>query len=83
MPKLIAHSHSGLSGGGGRLPYTAGRGIIFGLRVDNLVDSGTLPSHEQAVDVIVQYDGPVTEDWPLHIQYLTVGESRRNLYRGY
>ncbi len=78
----IAHTHASLPGSGGRFPYTAGGGIILGVRVNNLVDSDTLPSNGQAVDIIIQYDGPVTSDWAFHLQDLTVGELLRNLYRG-
>lgn len=78
----VAHRHASLSGGGGRLPYSVGGGYIGGLRINNLVSSDTLPSNGQEIEVIVQYDGPVTEEWPYHLEGLTVGELLRNAYRG-
>ena len=77
----IAHTHSGLAGGGGMLSYV-GSDFAIGLNINNLVDSGTLPSNGQAIDVIVQYDGPVTEDWEFHLQNLTVGDLIGNAYDG-
>lgn len=78
----VAHRHASLPGGGGRLPYSEGGGVIGGLRINNVVSGDTLPSNGQEIDIIVQYVGPVTEDWPLHLQDLTVGELLRNGYRG-
>jgi hypothetical protein len=50
--------------------------------VNNVVSGDTLPSHEDLVDFIVQYDGPVTKDWPLHIQSRTAGDLLAELYDG-
>ncbi|MCH7629887.1 MAG: hypothetical protein IH997_14440, partial [Proteobacteria bacterium] len=77
----IAHSHPSLPGGGGLFPYV-GSTFAVGLNINNVVDSGTLPSNGQAIDVIVQYDGPVTEDWEFHLQNLTVGTLIANAYDG-
>lgn len=63
--------------------YTdGGTGIVQSLRLDNIISGGTLPDDGQDIQVIVQYDGPVTEDWPLHIQGVTAGELLRDLYDG-
>jgi hypothetical protein len=55
---------------------------LLKLHVDNFVSGDTLPTDEQAVDVIIRYSGPVDEDWPFHLEGLTVGEFLRNLARG-
>lgn len=62
--------------------YTTIDGVVQTLRLDNFRSGGVLPSDSQDVEVIVQYDGPVTEDWPLHVQDITAGEFLRNAYRG-
>lgn len=78
----IAHAHPSLPDGGGRAPFRAGGGVTFALLVNNVVSGATLPSNGQEIEVIVQYDGPVTEDWRYHLQGLTAGEFLRNGYRG-
>ena len=78
----IAHTHPDLPDGGGKTLYRRGAVVITALQVNNEVSGDTLPADAQAVDVIVQYDGPPTEDWPHYIIDLTVGELLRNLYRG-
>lgn len=78
----LAHTHPSLPSGGGTGWQGEGTGTVLYMRVDNLVSGATLPTDEQEVDIIIQYDGPVSEEWPLHINDLTVGELLRNLYRG-
>jgi hypothetical protein len=87
----IAHRHPSLPGGGGQQPFDSfdalgsivfDRDYISRIRVNNLVSGDTLPSDAQVIEVIVQYDGPVSEAWPLHLRGLTVGELLRNGYRG-
>lgn len=51
-------------------------------RVNNVVSGDTLPSHEDLVDFIVQYAGPVTKEWPRHVSGMTVGELIQELYDG-
>ncbi len=83
----LAFLHPDLPEGGGLPVYLEriddfGIPLVFGLRVNNEVTADTLPSDAQLCDVIVQYDGPPTEDWRHHIQDVTAGELLRDLYRG-
>ena len=78
----IAHDHPDLPDGGGKTLYVRGDYLIFSLEVNNEVTGDALPANLQAIDVIVQYDGPPTDDWPHYLIDLTVGELLRNLYRG-
>lgn len=78
----IAHTHPDLDDGGGQPMYELGGDLIYAIRVNNEISGDTLPADTQQIDMIVLYDGPPTEDWPHHIQGMTVGELLRNLYRG-
>jgi hypothetical protein len=88
----VAARHSGLQLGQMRLLFNISSqgqrtGVSVGTQIDaiginNVVSGGTLPSDQQEIEFIIQYDGPVTEDWRLHLQGLTVGEFLRNGYRG-
>jgi hypothetical protein len=44
--------------------------------------SNTLPTNNQSVEVIVQYIGETSEQWPLHIEEVTAGELIRDIYNG-
>ena len=57
-------------------------GAIRSLLVNNAISGDTLPSDHQICEIIVQYDGPLTDDWRFHLQGVTAGELLRNLYRG-
>lgn len=84
----IAYLHPDLREGGGQQAYRLRQvdGVrsdrIFAVRVNNEVSGDTLPSSGQRIEVIVQYDGPPTEDWRHHIQDINAGELLRDLYRG-
>ncbi len=78
----IAHAHPDLPEGGGQALYERDDITIRRLKVNNEVTGDTLPANAQLIDVIVQYDGPPTEDFPHYIVDVTVGELLRNLYRG-
>jgi hypothetical protein len=60
----------------------SGTGRLQEFSVNNVVSSDTLPDDEDDVDFIVQYDGPVTKDWPLHLSGMTVGELLVDAYDG-
>lgn len=66
----------------GRRAFVEGNGRIVYLVLNNSVSGAALPSDNEEIEVIVQYDGPVSEEWPLHIQDVTVGQLLRALYRG-
>lgn len=74
-------SHSG-AGVDNRTLLTEEDGRLLWLVVNNPVSGATLPTDGQEIEVIVQYDGPPTEEWPLYLEGLTVGELIRDLYRG-
>jgi hypothetical protein len=44
--------------------------------------ANTLPANLDRVEIIVQYIGETSEDWPLHIEEVTAGELIRNIYEG-
>ena len=64
------------------VPYVLRGGKILTVYLNNFVSGDTLPSDQDSVEFVIRYDGPVTEDWPLHLQGLTVGQFLRNAYRG-
>lgn len=66
----------------GKIPFDEGSDVLRYFRMDNYISAETLPNNGQAIEVIIQYDGPVTEDWPLHIQDETVGALLKKLYDG-
>ncbi|MDK1102503.1 MAG: hypothetical protein QGD93_02600 [Actinomycetota bacterium] len=79
----VAHSHPDLAENPNRTAaLRAASGAIQLFGVNNAISGDTLPADNQAIEFIVQYDGPVTEDWRFHLQDLTAGELLRNLYRG-
>lgn len=79
----IAHYHPDLSDITNRTTYLKlTDGALSLVRVNNAISGDTLPSDYQVCQIIVQYDGPITEDWRFHLQDLTAGELLRNLYRG-
>jgi hypothetical protein len=44
--------------------------------------ANTLPTDNQQVEVIVQYIGETSSDWPLHIEGVTAGELIKAIYDG-
>ncbi len=79
----VAHYHPDLSAGTNRTTYLfLTDGSLHVVRVNNAITGDTLPANNQICEIIVQYDGPISEDWRLHLQGLTAGELLRNLYRG-
>ena len=44
--------------------------------------ANTLPTNGDRVEIIVQYIGETSEDWPLHIEEVTAGELIRDIYEG-
>ena len=77
----IAHTHPDLEETASRAGQLRS-GAIHVLRVNNAISGDTLPVDNQVIEFIVQYDGPLTDDWRFHLQDLTAGELLRNLYRG-
>ncbi len=79
----VAHYHPGLSDQTNRITYLfLTDGALHVVRVNNVISGDTLPVDNQTIEIIVQYDGPITDEWRLHLQGLTAGELLRNLYRG-
>lgn len=79
----VAHTHPDLPEGSIEFPpYLVHLNRVHVFRINNEITGDTLPADTQAVDFILQYTGPPTEDWPHHITGVTVGELLRNLYRG-
>jgi hypothetical protein len=79
----VAHYHPDLSEQTNRITYLfLTDGALNVVRVNNAISGDTLPSDNQICEIIVQYDGPITDEWRLHIEGVTAGELLRNLYRG-
>lgn len=77
----VANAHPSLSPF--RPLFWEANGVIQGMEgINNYVDGGTLPASSMVIDLIIQYDGPVTEDWNLHIDEMTVGEFLKAGYDG-
>lgn len=64
------------------VPYTLRGGKVLDVYANNFVSGDTLPSDLQSVEFVVQYIGPLTEEWPLHLQDETVGSLLADLYDG-
>lgn len=45
-------------------------------------DAGELPADSASIDLAVRYAGPTSEEFPYHLEGLTVGEFLKNLYDG-
>ncbi len=79
----IAQSHPDIEEAADRTAQLkSAAGALQILRVNNAISGDTLPSDAQVIEFIVQYDGPLTDEWRFHLQDLTAGELLRNLYRG-
>ncbi|HEX7240640.1 MAG TPA: hypothetical protein VF263_10255, partial [Longimicrobiaceae bacterium] len=55
----------------------AASSVLFGSS-----NAALLPAHNQQIELIVAYNGPPTETYPLHLDGMTAGELLRDLYDG-
>ncbi|HEX2093313.1 MAG TPA: hypothetical protein VHG28_12975 [Longimicrobiaceae bacterium] len=59
------------------------RPVVTGVREVVLASiDATLPANGSRVEVIVAYNGPPSEDYPLHLEGMTAGELLKELYDG-